>query len=305
MSKRSLVPAVILAIALAASPAMAQGLETVEPTLEDCAAFVEENGVPEERPVWENRGYSGWDVCLNMAYDGDLEGYFASADANADGVLDASEQAAYMDSVIGPVGDPDQTPLTLDKCLALVSQHGIPAERPFVDWSNRGYGEIEVCQSLAYDGDLEGSFASADANADGRLDRSEQEAYVASLSGGSEEVPTETADDGESTSQAQDESVVNDQYENTGLEETTPSPVETTTAPSEPVISAPTTEPTQIAEEPAQIEPVEPAREQGVLSAVNTAVQKLLPETGGVAILGVLGGAALIAGGFFAYRFFR
>lgn len=295
---------VVLAMVLAAVPAFAQGLENVEPTLAECQAFVQENGVPETRPVWENRGYSGWDVCLNMAYDGNLAGYFASADANADGRLDAVEQGAYMNSVLGPMSDPDQSPLTLDKCRALISKNGVPAERPFVDWSNRGYGEVEVCQSLAYDGNLEGSFASADTNADGRLDKAEQGAYIASMTRGA----------GQATSQAQDESVVHGQYQASHAQEqyedsgSNAAQTETTTPeftiPAEPAISAPPVgEPTAST---ASVEPVEeePEERQGVLSAVNTAVEGMLPSTGGVTILGVLGSAALLTGGFLAYRRF-
>lgn len=314
----------ILAMVFAA-PAFAQGLATVEPTLDGCRAFVGENGVPETRPVWENRGYSGWDVCLSMAYDGDMDGSFAAADADGDGKLNSPEQASYMDSVIGPVSDPDQSPLTLDKCAAMVSEHGVPAERPFVDWSNRGYGEAEVCQSLAFDGALDASFAAADANADGRLDRAEQGAYIASLSGSPSGVASET-EDGGSVSHARDESIVRgqyetsaagEQYESAGSESAgsaeTPSAPEEATAP-EPTISAAgvpdepaaTEQPTEAA---GTVETAESAQagdpETGVLSAVNDAVRQLLPDTGGIPILGVLGGAVLIIGGFFAYRFLR
>ncbi len=319
---------IILAVAFAA-PAFAQSLANVEPTLGECRAFVEENGVPQTRPVWENRGYSGWDVCLSMAYDGDLDGYFASNDRNGDGKLGMDEQRAYMDSVIGPVSDPDQSPLNLDRCRAMISEHGIPAERPFVDWSNRGYGEAEICQSLAFDGNLEASFATADSNADGRLDRSEQSSYVASVSRNSEGAAPETPS-GDARPGSQDENAVNSQYGNAAegqygnagdegtrdetagdessgggnagggaIEETTP------VEPMEPTISAVSEEPpaadsTETAEPSQTDEP-----EKGVLSAVNDVVQKLLPDTGGVPLLGVLGGVALVAGGFLAYRLFR
>lgn len=302
MLRKVAVTAMVVTLSLfTAAPALAQGLATVEPTLEDCRAFVAENGVPETRPVWENRGYSGWDVCLNMAYDGDLAGYFASADANGDGRLDLAEQASYMDSVIGPVSDPDQSPLTLDKCLAAISAHGVPAERPFVDWSNRGFGEVEICQSLAFDGDLASSFASADSNGDGRLDRAEQSSYVASLTSNASE---STTTNGGSVSVAQDESVVNAQYASAGTSErTTTEPEITTQAP-------PETEPTvSEAQETTSGQPAEtretPEPKQGVLSAVTDAVKDFLPETGGVSLLGILGSAALITGGFLAYRFLR
>lgn len=311
----AIITAAILATGFAA-PAFAQGVATVEPTLAECRAFAEENGLPQTRPVWENRGYSGWDVCLNMAYDGDMEGYFASADANGDGRLGAAEQRAYMDTVIGPVSDPDQSPLTLDKCRNLVSDHGIPAERPFVDWSNRGYGEAEICQSLAFDGNLDASFSSADVNADGRLDHSEQSSYVASFSRASEGVASETEGD-EPISRSQDESAAHGQYEtnaaeeqygNAGQEETTASPTEPTMSSvpavqTEPTVPAQPAEPSETDETAESAQTAEP--EKGVLSAVNEAVRELLPETGGVPMLGVLGGAILIVGGFFAYRFLR
>ncbi len=318
----TMVATVIFAVVFAA-PAFAQGLANVEPTLDECRAFVEENGVPETRPVWENRGYSGWDVCLSMAYDGDLDGYFASNDRNGDGKLGMDEQRAYMDSVIGPVSDPDQSPLNLDKCRAMISDHGIPAERPFVDWSNRGYGEVEICQSLAFDGNLDASFAAADSNADGRLDRSEQSSYVASVSRNPEAAAPETPSEAPRPG-SQEENAVNSQYGNavegqdeaagneaTGneaavgevAEETTPTGSLDST---EPTISAISEEPpaatdsTETAESSQTAEP-----EKGVLSAVNDAVQRLLPDTGGVPLLGVLGGLALVAGGFLAYRLFR
>ncbi len=296
--------------AMAAAPAFAQGLATVEPTLDECRSFVEGNGVPETRPVWENRGYSGWDVCLNMAYDGDLDGFFASADVNGDGKLGIAEQAAYMDSVIGPVSDPDQSPLTLDKCAGIISEYGVPAERPFVGWSNRGYSDVEVCQSLAFDGTLAASFAAADANADGRLDRAEQSSYIASLAA----VATETPASGVApataspTSEAQYDSVVpgtesaaQSQYANAGAGN---AGIEETIAPvaAEPTISA-------VSEDAATEESADPDAsdelEKGVLSAVTDTVKGLLPETGGMPILVVLGGVALLAGGLVASRFHR
>lgn len=311
------ITAAILAMVLAAPPAFAQGLATVEPTLAECRAFVEENGVPETRPIWENRGYSGWDVCLNMAYDGDPAGFFASADSDGDGKLDATEQRAYMDSVIGPVSDPNQSPLTLDKCATLVSQHGIPDERPFVDWSNRGYGEAEICQSLAFDGTLATSFAAADANSDGRLDRAEQSSYIASISRGPSGAASDKADG--PVSDAQDESVVRGQYGTRAAEEQygNAGAEETTAASPEPAISAAPAEqaaleqptPAQPTDSTETAETVESAQtdepEKGVLSAVNDAVRELLPDTGGVPLLGLLGGAALIVGGLLAYRLRR
>ncbi|CAN5438971.1 hypothetical protein BH20ACT10_BH20ACT10_19360 [soil metagenome] len=311
-----------MVFAVVAAPAFGQGLATLEPTLGECRSFVAEKGVPETRPVWENRGYSGWDVCLSMAYDGDMEGSFASADVDGDGRLGASEQSAYMDSVIGSVSGPDRSPLTLDKCAAMVSEHGIPAERPFVDWSNRGYGDAEVCQSLAFDGSLGSSFAAADSNGDGRLDRAEQSSYIASLAAPSDEAASdETASQPESPiSEARNESVVRGKYGTNAAEEQYGSAgdgsagdgnagvEETTAIPVEPTISAvsdgaATKRPADSTDAARSDEATEP--ETGVLSAMNDAVQKLLPDTGGIPILSVLGGFALVAGGLLAYRLRR
>lgn len=350
----------VFGLSLFAAPAFGQGLGTVEPTLAECEAFVADNGVPAERPVAPNRGYSGYDICLNMAYDGDLPGYFAGADASGDGVLQAGEQRAYLDTVIGPVSDPDQTGLTVEKCQALVSEYGIPAERPFVDWGNRGYGEVDVCQALAYDGDLAGGFAAWDSNADGRLDRSETNALVGSYGEGDAATEAETPERtpsvaagsgrqnensaegptsgqgaaGSGAGQAEGETgevesggtygeatipsgsaAVSEQYEQYGeatgavapnQEAEATIPAYSEDAGEETTGSEETDEDTASSggEQQAGASGEENAEpQQGVLSAVSSFVDSVLPSTGGVALLGIAGGVVLIGGGLLAYRF--
>lgn len=343
----------ILAMLLtSAVPAFAQderGPDTIEPTLAECQTFVGDHGVPEERPVWENRGYSGYDVCLSMAYDGDLEGYFASSDTNGDGLLDIAEQSAYLDSVIGPVSDPEQSSLTLEKCQALVAEYGIPSERPFVDWSNRGYTDVEVCQGLAFDGDLEGSFGYWDKNTDARLDRAEMEAAVQGLSqvappdaetdANGVETPNSTGTEAraettvdqaaepedsplasehpedpraefaaDQAAEAED-TAVRGQYANSGVaqnqSENTIQNGPTTTATTESTVPTTTTDTAEPTAPTTTTDTAEPPQQRGVLSAVNSVVEGVLPSSGGIMILGVAGAGVMISGGFLAYRRFR
>lgn len=333
--------AVVAAVLFPAAAVAQEGPSTIEPTLAECEAFVQENGVPAERPVGQNRGYSGYDICLNMAYDGDLPGYFAANDINADGALQSGEQRAYLDSVIGPVSDPDQSPLTLGKCEALVVRYGIPAERPFVDWGNRGYGEVDVCQALAYDGNLAGSFAVWDANGDGRLDRTETGAAVAGLGQPpgvastvqpSEETPDTSletgaqveaasgdapatvegeagAQGGESTAPGEGTAAAGAQY---GDEDASNEATGAVIGEAEATIPAYEEETTATAsgegagteavEEP---EPSSGGQPRGVVASVGEFVSNVLPSTGGVALAGLFGGAVLVGGGFLAFRFLR
>lgn len=181
-----------------------QGPQTIEPTLEECRAFVDENGVPDERPFGENRGYSGWDVCLSLAYDGDLAGGFAASDGDGDGVLSAAEQRVYVSRVMGgrPVGDSGPVdPVTIEKCRAMVEENGLPASDPLATISGGSRAEFEVamCQSLAMSGDLDSAFAAADVNDDGALDLPEQTDYQRSVAapirdGGSGDAPPLTVE---------------------------------------------------------------------------------------------------------------
>lgn len=336
---RGILALVVVGVMLFQAPGFAQGLEAIEPTLAECEAFVQENGVPSERPVAQNRGYSGYSVCMNMAYDGDLPGYFASADTDEDGVLQSPEQRAYLDSVIGSASDPDQSPLTVEKCRALVGEYGIPEQRPFADWGNRGYGDVEVCQAMAYDGDLTGSFATWDANGDGRLDRAETSAAVEGFGqlGGTPTPPARDTATTETTSENDDvpadvgaaagstpapnggsqgqaggagaavggsnSGEVAPSAAGDQYEATTGATGDESTGPAE----AEATIPPYAEETTTPAAPVEAEQEPqgGIVALVGSLIGRTLPSTGGFALFGLLGGVVLIGGGFFAYRMFR
>lgn len=336
--------AVVAAVLFPAAAVAQEGPSTIEPTLAECEAFVQANGVPAERPVGQNRGYSGYDICLNMAYDGDLPGYFAANDTNADGALQSGEQRVYLDSVIGPVSDPDQSPLTFGKCEALVGRYGIPAERPFVDWGNRGYGEVDVCQALAYDGNLAGSFAVWDANGDGRLDRTETGAAVAGLGQPPgvastiqplQEAPGasgETGVQGETTSgdaptgaegesggevrgggmnpaaaPGEGSSAAGGQYGDANAPDETTGEETRDAEATIPVYQEETTATgsDEGADTEAGEEPSSGDQPQGVVASVGKFVSNVLPSTGGIALAGLFGGAVLAGGGLLAFRFLR